>query len=157
MSLSWSSLFSVTSSQCIVIFSDLTRSIEELSVKISAASRGSDGTEERIQDLVDRVDNIQEKMYDFEINKRNNLLFYGIKEERRETPSDLFNKVRNHWNVVFNHTIMFRFVSSWKRSSTWEEILPSAQHQECSLAQRLEDAGNKTIEIDSIMSKSLWL
>ena len=79
-----------------IIFSDLTRSIEELSVKISAASRGSDGTEERIQDLVDRVDNIQEKMYDFEINKRNNLLFYGIKEERRETPSDLFNKVRNH-------------------------------------------------------------
>ena len=79
-----------------IIFSDLTRSIEELSVKISAASRGSDGTEERIQDLVDRVDNIQEKMYDFEINKRNNLLFYGIKEERRETPSDLFNKVGNH-------------------------------------------------------------
>ena len=79
-----------------IIFSDLTRSIEELSVKISAASRGSDGTEERIQDLVDRVDNIQEKMYDFEVNKRNNLLFYGIKEERRETPSDLFNKVRNH-------------------------------------------------------------
>ena len=79
-----------------IMFSDLTRSIEELSVKISAASRGSDGTEERIQDLVDRVDNIQEKMYDFEINKRNNLLFYGIKEERRETPSDLFNKVRNH-------------------------------------------------------------
>ena len=79
-----------------IIFSDLTKNIEELSVKISAASRGSDGTEERIQDLVDRVDNIQEKMYDFEVNKRNNLLFYGIKEERRETPSDLFNKVRNH-------------------------------------------------------------
>ena len=43
--------------------------------------------------MVERIENIQEKMYDFEINKRNNLLFYGIKEDRRETPSDLLSKV----------------------------------------------------------------
>ena len=71
---------------------DLLKSVEELSVKISAASSGSSGTEARIQDLVDRVESIQEKMYDFEVNKRNNLLFYNIKEEKRETPSDLYNK-----------------------------------------------------------------
>ena len=71
---------------------DLLKSVEELSVKISAASSGSSGTEARIQDLVDRVESIQEKMYDFEVNKRNNLLFYNIREEKRETPSDLYNK-----------------------------------------------------------------
>lgn len=84
----------VVNCNCVIIFSDLTKHISDLSLKISVASRGSDGTEERIQDLLDRVDTIQEKMYDFEVNKRNNLLFYGIREERRETPTDLFNKVK---------------------------------------------------------------
>ena len=72
---------------------DLTQSVDELSVKIQAASSSSSGTESRIQDLVERIENIQEKMYDFEVNKRNNLLFYGVKEDRRETPNDLFSKV----------------------------------------------------------------
>ena len=67
--------------------------MEELTVKISAASSGSSGTEARIQELVDRVESVQEKMYDFEVNKRNNLLFYGVREDRRETPAELHNKV----------------------------------------------------------------
>ena len=71
---------------------ELLRSVDDLTVKISAASSGSSGTEARIQDLVDRVESIQERMYDFEVNKRNNLLFYNIREEKRETPSDLYNK-----------------------------------------------------------------
>ena len=72
---------------------ELLRSVDDLTVKISAASSGSSGTEARIQDLVDRVESIQERMYDFEVNKRNNLLFYNIREDKRETPSDLYNKV----------------------------------------------------------------
>ena len=71
---------------------ELLRSVDDLTVKISAASSGSSGTEARIQDLVDRVESIQERMYDFEVNKRNNLLFYNIREDKRETPSDLYNK-----------------------------------------------------------------
>ena len=31
-------------------------------------------------------DDISEKMYDFEQNKKNNLLFYGISNDSRETP-----------------------------------------------------------------------
>ena len=71
---------------------ELLQSVDDLTLKITAASSGSSGTEARIQDLVDRVESIQEKMYDFEVNKRNNLLFYGVREDRRETPSDLYNK-----------------------------------------------------------------
>lgn len=67
--------------------------MEELSLKISTANAGSSGTDNRIQDLVDRVECIQEKMYDFEVNKRNNLLFYGIREEKKETPTELYTKV----------------------------------------------------------------
>ena len=66
-----------------------------------------------------KVEAMQEKLYEFEVgilnsitttmmtimsirvlitmlnqvNKRNNLLFYGIKEDRRETPAELYNKV----------------------------------------------------------------
>ena len=32
-------------------------------------------------------------MYEFEVNKRNNLIFYGIQSESRETPTMLLNKV----------------------------------------------------------------
>ena len=43
---------------------------------------------------MERVDDINEKMYEFEANKRNNLIFYGIQAEPRETPSMLLNKVK---------------------------------------------------------------
>ena len=76
-----------------IFFRELSHCVEELTVKISAASSGSSGTEARIQELVDRVESVQEKMYDFEVNKRNNLLFYGVREDRRETPTELHNKV----------------------------------------------------------------
>ena len=71
----------------------MTRSVDEISLKIQSATSSTSGTENRIQDLVERIENIQEKMYDFEVNKRNNLLFYGIKEDRGETPNDLLSKV----------------------------------------------------------------
>ena len=54
---------------------------------------------------MDRVESIQEKMYDFEVNKRNNLLFYGIKEDRRETPAELYNKVIKETLLLFSHRL----------------------------------------------------
>ena len=42
--------------------------------------------------FVCRVDEINEKMYDFEANKRNNLIFYGIANETRETQPKLLQK-----------------------------------------------------------------
>ena len=38
------------------------------------------------------MDEINEKMYDFEANKRNNLIFYGIANETRETQPKLLQK-----------------------------------------------------------------
>ena len=52
---------------------------------------------QEIHDKLSRVtgdlDRVQEKMYDFEINKKNNLIFYGIPGETRETPPVLMTKV----------------------------------------------------------------
>ena len=57
---------------------------------------------------MERIENIQEKMYDFEVNKRNNLLFYGVKEDRRETPNDLFSKVTEGLIVVELKLFLYR-------------------------------------------------
>ena len=43
--------------------------------------------------MLARVDDITEKMYEFEQNKKNNLLFYGIGSDNRETPDVLIQKI----------------------------------------------------------------
>ena len=72
---------------------EFLRNLQNMSDKIAGASSSTSGTEGQIQELVERVENIQEKMYDFEVNKRNNLLFYGIKGGQKESQGDLLNKV----------------------------------------------------------------
>ena len=39
--------------------------------------------------LSSRVTQMNEKMYDFEQNKRNNLIFYGLPSDHEETPESL--------------------------------------------------------------------
>ena len=51
------------------------------------------------------MDEINEKMYEFEVNKRNNLIFYGIQPEPRETPSILLGKVIIKCNFRLNNFI----------------------------------------------------
>ena len=43
--------------------------------------------------LIDMVSEVSEKIMDFEKNKRNNLIFYGIPDDPKETPSVLDAKV----------------------------------------------------------------
>ena len=38
---------------------------------------------------------LNEKVYEFEQNKRNNLIFYGLNNEARETPEILIAKIQN--------------------------------------------------------------
>ena len=40
-------------------------------------------------------------MYEFEANMRNNLIFYGVPQEERETPERLLSKVRFHKCIIF--------------------------------------------------------
>ena len=47
----------------------------------------------KIHQLMTRVDEMNEKLYEFETNKKNNLIFYGIPGETRETPPVLMTKV----------------------------------------------------------------
>ena len=67
--------------------------ISRVNESLVSESSVNAGAQEQIQEIMERVDDINEKMYEFEANKRNNLIFYGIQPEPRETPSMLLNKV----------------------------------------------------------------
>ena len=49
---------------------------------------------EKVERIANTVENVQEKMYDFEANKKNNLIFYGIPNETHEKESKLIDKVK---------------------------------------------------------------
>ena len=46
-------------------------------------------------DLIEKVSEVSEKILDFEKNKRNNIILYGIPNDPKETPSTLDMKVRS--------------------------------------------------------------
>ena len=48
----------------------------------------------KVENITTTVENIQEKMYDFEANKKNNLIFYGIPNEAHEKENRLVDKVK---------------------------------------------------------------
>ena len=56
-------------------------------------------TKDNVEFLTNRVDELNEKLYDFEQSKRNNLIFYGVPNENRETPSVLLQKVKQFLNI----------------------------------------------------------
>ena len=66
--------------------------------EVSDASKDDTETEmmsfrRQVETLIARVDDVHEKMYEFEQNKRNNLLFYGIPNDLKETPDSLLQIV----------------------------------------------------------------
>ena len=67
--------------------------IQNLSGQMESESSFNEKTKEQINILFSRIDDIHEKLYEFETNKKNNLIFYGIPGEHRETPSQLLSKV----------------------------------------------------------------
>ena len=46
-----------------------------------------------LEAVMERVEEVNEKMYDFEANKRNNLIFYGLPNETREVQTALQQKI----------------------------------------------------------------
>ena len=75
---------------------NFVNNIQNLTGQLESESNFNESTKEQINVLFARIDDIYEKLYEFEVNKKNNLIFYGIAGEHRETPSDLLLKVKNH-------------------------------------------------------------
>ena len=69
----------------------------------------------RIENLTDQLDelkncmeNVHEKMYDYETSKKNNLIFYGIPKEDRESTKTLILKIKS---VIINRLNIKRYVA----------------------------------------------
>ena len=72
-------------------------------IQITVKESGQDGmseieaqivlVKELLEGLTGRVNDMNEKMYDFEQNKRNNLIFYGIGNDPDETSHSLALKM----------------------------------------------------------------
>ena len=55
---------------------------------------------DKLSRIIGELDRVQEKMYDFEINKKNNLIFYGIPNEINEKEPQLIQKIKE---LIKNH------------------------------------------------------
>lgn len=60
------------------------------------------GVKESFDAMTIQVEDCQEKMYDFEQNKKNNLIFYGIPGDVRETKDDLKHKISSLLKLRLN-------------------------------------------------------
>ena len=67
--------------------------IQNISGQVESEADFNEETKAQINTLFSRIDEINEKLYEFEVNKKNNLIFYGLAGENRETPSVLIMKV----------------------------------------------------------------
>ena len=95
--------------------------MENLSQKQSTTNGGADGLTEmkeqftelsnsvknfkdRIESSAATIENIEEKMYDFEVGKKNNLIFYGIPAPRNETRHSLAKTIQDIVHNVLSIT-----------------------------------------------------
>ena len=79
--------------KCEDITVEVMAEFDKMSAKLSEETGSSDGCEEQLAGVAEVVEDIQDKLIEFEERKRNNLIFYGVKGEIRETPAELANKV----------------------------------------------------------------
>ena len=82
----------------------VSSNIENISGQVESEADFNEETKAQINTLFSRLDEINEKLYEFEINKKNNLIFYGIPGESRETPSVLIMKVDR--TAIVRHLII---------------------------------------------------
>ena len=57
---------------------------------------------ENFENMTVQLEDVQEKMYDFEQNKKNNLIFYGVPGDGKETKDNLKLKIMNLLKLRLN-------------------------------------------------------
>ena len=78
--------------------------------------------QDKVMNISAVMDNMQDKIYEFETNKKNNLIFYGVPSEERETGERLLAKIQD---VIRNNLNICRegLVSYANRMYTGPEVL----------------------------------
>ena len=70
--------------------------------KIGELEENIKNTNENFESLSLQLEDVQEKMYDFEQNKKNNLIFYGVPGDGKETKDNLKLKIMNLLKLRLN-------------------------------------------------------
>ena len=96
---------------------------------------------DELESVMERVEEINEKMYDFEANKRNNLIFYGIPNEVKEVQPALLQKITH---IIRTSLGIRRDIPVAKVGqdcfSFYIIFIKWIRFAECTQDQRLEDA-----------------
>ena len=85
-----------------VLNGNFCNNIQNLSGQMESESSFNEKTKEQINILFSRIDDIHEKLYEFETNKKNNLIFYGIPGDMKESKDDLRHKIANLLKLKLN-------------------------------------------------------
>ena len=75
----------------------MTERFEELSNTVKSFS-------DTVETSSQMIENIEEKLYDFEVGKKNNLIFYGLPSPRNESRHSLTHKIQNILQKILNIT-----------------------------------------------------
>jgi len=67
-----------------------------------------DSLTDQLDELKSSMENVHEKMYDYEASKKNNLIFYGIPKEDKETAKTLILKIKS---IIQNRLNIKRYIS----------------------------------------------
>ena len=67
---------------------------ETNSMKINEFQSKFDRLQTRFDEISNVMDNLMEKFYEFETQRKNNLIFYGVPEENNESKVELLGKIR---------------------------------------------------------------
>ena len=84
---------------------DVERKLDEKDEEVDTRI---DSLTDQLDELKSSMENVHEKMYDYEASKKNNLIFYGIPKEEKETAKTLILKIKS---IIQNRLNIKRYIS----------------------------------------------
>lgn len=75
--------------------------------KIEHLSESFISIQVRFEEITNVMDNVLERLHEFELQRRNNLLFYGVPEETNESSVKLLGKIREVIRSQFGVQVIF--------------------------------------------------
>ena len=82
--------------------------------KIEHLSESFISIQVRFDEITNVMDNVLERLHEFELQRRNNLLFYGVPEETNESSVKLLGKIREVIRSQFGVQVIFHcFYQVW--------------------------------------------
>ena len=70
------------------------------------------------------LDEMQEKMYEFEQNKKNNLIFHGILADHPETPDGYIPNIHGHAYFIFQFRLTLKVANLIKANVSIKREMP---------------------------------